>query len=216
MERLAQQQRKSLTEAVSRYHKSLAGSPAEEFLVQRGLDKFEHLSKFRFGYVEDPLPEHEHHRGKLAIPYIRRHPRHGWTCVSIRFRTLDPDYKPKYASLSGDRPRIYNTEALNTFSSEIGICEGELDTVTANELGLPTVGVPGATAWLPHWKELFRGYSTVWVLCDGDKPGTQMGSRISKELPNAKAIHLPDGEDINSIFTSKGPEAVRALWGRKD
>ena len=211
MTRLSESQRESLKQAVSRYHSSFPESPAEEYLDQRGLGAFDELGKYRFGFVEDPLPEHEMHRGKLVIPYLRHHPRYGWMCVSLRFRSLDGS-KPKYASLHGDKPRLYNTPALNVPEMEVGIAEGELDAVTATLCGLPTVGVPGATSWQPHWTELFRGYRTVHVFTDGDEPGEKLGRTIAKKLPNTRVVPAPAGEDINSILVNQGQDALRALW----
>lgn len=212
MQKLSQQQRKSLEAAVSRYHAALPGSPAEKYLVSRGLEGDE-LARYRFGFVEDPLPEHEMHRGKLAIPYLRNHPRHGWSCVSIRFRALTPEQKPKYATMAGDRPRIYNTQALTVPSLEVGITEGEIDAVTATLAGLPSVGLPGANSWTPYWEELFRGYRTVWIITDGDEPGEKLGRQLAKSIPNSKVIPCPPGEDANSVFTKHGAEALQALWG---
>lgn len=207
MERQTESQRKSLQQAVSRYHKALPDSPAEDFLNQRGLEAFD-IGKYRFGFVEDPLPEHVQHKGKLAIPYLRYHPRHGWTCVSMRFRTL-ADAKPKYASVSGDRPRLYNTPALYSDSKRVGICEGEIDAITASLVGLPTVGIPGSTTWQSYWAEAFKGYEEVLVFTDGDDPGKKMGRTIAHDLSNSRIIPMPDGEDINSILTSQGIEALQ-------
>lgn len=212
MQRLSKEQRESLQQAVSKYHAALPGSPAEEYLAQRGLAKFDGLSKFRFGYVEDPDPEHEKYRGKLAIPYLRRHPRHGWTVVSIRFRALD-DSTPKYLTLSGDKPRLFNTQALTEPTMTVGITEGELDACTATLAGLPTVGIPGATSWQEHWRELFLGYKAVLVFTDGDDAGDKLGRKLGKTLPNARVIPCPEGEDMNSLLTGRGVEAVQALWG---
>lgn len=210
MSKLNESQLESLKNAVSRYHASLAGSPAEEYLAQRSLEP-ERVSQFRFGYVEDPLPEHEKHRGKLAIPYLRKHPRYGWMCVSIRFRDLEGN-KPKYATLSGDRPRLFNTLALTEPGFSVGVSEGELDAVSATLAGLPTVGVPGATSWQDHWCEMFRGYKNVFVFTDGDAPGEKLGRTIAKGLDNARIIHMPDGEDVNSVYQSQGEEALQRLW----
>lgn len=212
MQRQSERHKKSLQEAVSKYHASLPGSPAEEYLSSRGLE-LEQVSKYRFGWVEDPEPEHEQHRGKLAIPYLRWHPRHGWTCISMRFRAIDPEQKPKYASLAGDSPHLYNTQALTIPSADCGITEGEIDAVTASLAGLPTVGVPGASSWQPFWRELFLGYRTVYILADGDEPGEKLGHKIAKQLPNARLIVAPDGEDVNSLYQAEGIERIQALWG---
>lgn len=210
MERLSESQRESLTEAVTAFASQLPGSLAEEHLEERGLlDEAlaEATARFRLGYVGDPLQGFEKYQGMLSIPYLRWHPRHGWGCVSIRFRRLG-DSGPKYRTMPGDRPRLYNTPALNKPVREVGITEGEMDAITATVCGLPTVGVPGAQAWRPHFAELFRGYRTVYVFTDGDGPGEQFGEAVASSLPNAKVIPAPAGEDLNSILVSGGPGAV--------
>lgn len=211
MERLSESQRESLQQAVTEFHSQLPGSPAEEHLKSRGLyhdDLLERVGRFRLGYVGDPLPGFENYQGMLAIPYLRVHPRHGWGCVSIRFRRLGDD-GPKYKTMPGDRPRLYNTPALNLNVREVGIVEGEIDAVTATVCGLPTVGVPGATTWKPHFAELFRGYEHVYVFTDGDAAGAQFGESVATTLLNSKIIPCPPGEDINSLLIDGGVEAVR-------
>lgn len=207
-QQLSESQRESLKQAVSRYHNQLSGSAGEEYLAQRGLANLEGIEKFRLGYVADPLPEHEKYTGCLVIPYMRRHPRHGWSCVSLRFRSIDGE-GPKYLTMPGDRPRLYNTFALTQPTMKVGIAEGEIDAITATLCGLPTVGVPGAQSWQSHWAELFRGYETVYMLADGDDAGYKMARRLAKELPNLKVVPSPDGEDVNSTLTNHGVEAVR-------
>ena len=211
MQRLPKLQRQSLVTAVSRYREAFAGSDAEEYLAQRGLTQLDGFDRFRFGFVKNPLPEHEQYEGKLAIPYLRWHPRYGWTCVSIRFRTLGTD-KAKYLTLSGDKPRLFNTPVLNQPVDEVGISEGELDAATATLCGLPTVGVPGSTAWQPFWAELFRGYKTVHVFADGDGPGEKFARQVAKALPNARVLKSPPGEDLNDLLTQHGVEAVQQRW----
>lgn len=210
MLRRSKQQRESLNSAVSKYHAALEGSPAGEFLEHRGFS-LSSIERYRFGYVQDPLPEHAQYEGMLAIPYLRYHPRFGWGTVDIRFRVLD-DSKPKYVSMHGAHPRLYNTPELLRGGFEVGIAEGEIDAVTATECGLPTVGVPGSQSWKPHWTPLFRGYSRVWILGDGDDAGRSMVSKVADLLPNAQVVILPEGEDINSVFQKEGKQGVQRLW----
>lgn len=210
MSRLSESQRRSLNDAVSRYHASLAGSEAEEYLAQRGLPASA-LEKYRLGYVADPLPEHEHMRGRLAIPYLRKHPRFGWTTVTIRFRALD-DSKPKYRSVSGDRPRLYNTPVLMTDAPAVGIAEGEIDAISASYAGLPTVGVPGSGMWQEHFAPMFEGYQTVYLFTDGDEAGERLAADVTKDLKNVKVIPFADGQDANSVLVAEGVEGLEKLW----
>lgn len=210
MPRRSEQQRESLNRLVSKYHESLAGSPAEEYLAQRGLSLSD-VEKHRIGYVTDPPPEHSQYEGRLVIPYLRWHPRFGWSTVTMRFRALDGE-KPKYQSLKGDHPRLYNTRALMEGGLEVGIAEGEIDAITASLCGMPTVGAPGSTSWQDHWTPLFEGYRTVHVFVDGDEAGDRFASGLAKQLPSVRVIPFPPGEDVNSTFVNEGKEGLERLW----
>ena len=165
------------------------------------------MAKFRLGYVAEPLPGHEMYHGMLAIPYLRWSREHGWAVVSIRYRRLD-DGKPKYQTQAGDRPRLYNTLALIKQSPYVAITEGEIDAMTAQACGVPTVGVPGATSWKPYFREPFLGYRDVYILADGDEPGLQFANTVASTLPNAKVVASPPGEDVNSLVVKQGKGAL--------
>lgn len=208
--KLSQSQRTFLAAATKRYHASLPGSPAAEYLGTRGLAApsiSEEVALFRLGYVDDPLPGHEMYRGFLAIPYLRWAPDIGWQAVSIRFRRLD-DGTPKYLTMAGDRPRLYNTLALLRRSAVVAITEGEIDAITADVSGIPTVGVPGAQAWQKHFREPFLGYRDVFVLADGDEAGMTFANTVAETLPNAKVVPMPPGEDVNSLVVQQGKQAL--------
>ncbi|QHB36952.1 DNA primase [Mycobacterium phage Roary] len=212
MQRPSESQKAFLKEATDRYRASLSGSPAEEYLATRGLvtpnpKAQAEIDRFMLGYVAEPLPGHEMFRGCISIPYLRWHQEQGWMVVSIRFRRLD-DAKPKYMTVAGDQPWLYNTLALISHSPRVAITEGEIDCITAQVCGIPTVGVPGAQMWKPYMKELFLGYRDVFVLADGDEPGMDFANKVAATLPNARVIPSPPGEDVNSMVLQDGPGAL--------
>lgn len=127
--------------------------------------------------------------------------------AQIRFRNLSGN-GAKYLTVAGDSPRLYNTVELTKNIPRIAICEGELDTVTSQLAGLPAVGLPGVQTWKPYMRELFLGYRDVYVLADGDEPGMKFANRVAGELPNAKIIPMPEGEDINSLVVKWGKDAL--------
>lgn len=214
MRRLTESQRQFLQEATTRYHRSLPGSPGEGHLESRGLmapSIREEVSRFRIGYVVDPLPGHEMYRGKLAIPYLRWHPEHKWMAVSMRFRCLqDHDHTGhgKYLSVPNEQPWLYNTVSLLKHSPTVAITEGEIDAITAQVCGIPTVGVPGAQMWKPYFRELFPGYREVFVFADGDEAGMTFANKVAGTLPNAKVIPMPPTEDVNSFVVKHGKQAL--------
>lgn len=214
MDLLTKSHRKFLEEATSQYRTNLEGSPAEDFLRQRGLgsqDIKETVDKFRLGYVgDDSDSRHERQRGRLAIPYLRWSPEFGWSVSSIRFRCVEEHHNckerghPKYSSQPGDRPRLFNTPALVNTEDCVGVTEGELDAITASACGIPTVGVPGAGMWKPHFVPPFLGYKEVLVFADGDTSGTKFAEEVASTLPNARVIQSPDGYDVNSLVDERG------------
>ncbi|MCV7016764.1 DNA primase (bacterial type) [Mycolicibacterium aichiense] len=204
MQRLSESQRAYLWEATTQYRKSLPGSPADEYLASRGVAR---VPQFGLGFVADPLPGHEMYRGCLSIPYMRWSQWRGWSVASIRFRRLD-GRDPKYMTVAGDRPRIYNTAALTRYSRDMAICEGEIDTITAELSGIPSVGLAGAQMWKPYMRELFLGYRIVNILADGDDSGMDFARQVAKTLPNARIIPMPDGEDVNSLVITRGKDAL--------
>jgi DNA primase len=148
----------------------------------------------------------------LCIPYIRYSQEYGWTVVKLRFRKLAwnnrADDSSKYLDMPGSPTRMYNTMALLRNTLDIAITEGEIDAITAELCGIPTVGIPGATNWKKHFREPFLGYRAVFILADGDEPGAKFAHGVAKALPNAKVIPSPDGEDVNSLVVKHGPAAL--------
>lgn len=201
---LSESQRASMWQATQEYRHSLIGSPAEEYLESRGIAD---ATQFGLGYVADPVRGHELYKGCLALPYLRWSQWRGWSVATIRFRRLDGG-KPKYMTLPGDKPRLYNTFALTRDSPDISITEGELDAITAETAGVRAVGVPGASMWKPYFRELFQGYRHVNILADGDDAGLDFAHKVAQTLPNSRIIPMPDGEDVNSFVRKFGPEKL--------
>lgn len=206
-----------LAEATTRYRESLPGSAAEEFLATRGLmapSITAEVVRFRLGYVADPVVGHESYRGMLAIPYLRWAPGGKWSVVSLRFRCITPDckheYHGKYNTLPGDRPRMYNTIALAQNDDTIGICEGEIDAITATACGIPSAGIPGVEAWAKHFREPFLGYEKVFIFADNDDngQGKSFAKKLASDLPNALIVPAMEGEDVNSMVVKHGKSAL--------
>ena len=208
-------QREFLEKSTTLYHASLPGSPAEKHLVNRGLlteTSREQLNRFRLGFVEDPEPGHEQYRGMLSIPYLRWAPGKGWSVASIRFRCIQEhkhgDGCHKYNTVAGDRSRIFNTVSLLQETEDVGIAEGEFDAITATLCGIETAGVGGAKAWKKHFRKPFLGYRNVFVFTDGDQAGREFGGRVAEELPNARIIPMPEGQDVGSIVAAHGKQEL--------
>ena len=199
------EQKKSLELAVSHYGKNL--HLAEQYLASRGLD-LTVAGTYRLGVVQDPLPGHEQYVGRLAIPYIAK-----TGVIDVRFRDMAGNSDVKYLGLPGAETHLYNVTSIFHSSSIIGICEGEIDTITLEQCGISAVGVPGANNWKKHYSRVLRDFSRIIVFADGDQAGQDFGRHISKELGYVTIINMPDGEDVNSVYCTQGPEAIRERAG---
>lgn len=173
---------------------------AEDYLKQRGIP-LEVARQARLGVVVEPDAGHEAFVGRLSIPYITK-----TGVVDLRFRSLNPAVEPKYMGLTGAETKMYNVLDVDKAEDFIGVCEGELDTLTMSGcIGIPCIGVPGANSWKKHYTRLLADFERVFIFADGDQPGTEFARSLSRELP-VTIIQMPDGGDVNSVFVAEGAE----------
>lgn len=228
MTRLSAEFRTSLATMAAAYGLALLGEDssaqaARACLSGRGLS-MDVCSKYAIGLVTDEFDENRDYAGMLCFPYIttlggvvslkfaRAHSCKQLGCSHARF------YTPYHES------RLYNPKAFD-LADQLGyvcICEGETDTLTLDALvshgDLPAVGVPGVESWKghPEWKELFRGYSKVYVLEDqdeinpntGKRPGEELAKAIRADIDTAVIVKLP-GKDVNDTYLRFGPKVIR-------
>jgi DNA primase len=106
--------------------------------------------------------------------------------------------------MTGSDTKMYNVLDIEKAGDYIGICEGEIDTITMSSLvGIPCVGVPGANSWKRHYTRLLADFERVYVFADGDQPGKEFATSLARELP-ITIIQLPDGQDVNSMYVQEG------------
>lgn len=198
---LSNEQRNLLETSTELYSRSLWR--VEDYLESRGLS-LEFANGERLGYVEDPIPGQEQFHGRLSIPYITRA-----GVVNLKFRRLEEGGSPKYLNLSGFETNLYHVQSLFTQSEVMCVAEGEIDALSLVSCGIPCVGVPGVKAWKPYYRRCFDDWPTVFVFCDGDEPGRDFGSFLAREI-KARPIHLPEGEDANSMLVKEGAEWLKS------
>lgn len=198
------------TRAAHEYHAELAGSPAEDYLNERGL--LPAAQQFLLGYVAEAAPGHEERFvGTLSIPYITP----GGVC-GFKFRRLDSG-TPKYQSPTGQKHHLYNVQAILDAIDSILIVEGELDAVAASLAGFPAVAVPGVNAWKPYFRRCFDGIERIVIMCDNDikedgsNPGQDLAKRLSETLSNSVRVSLPPGQDVNSTLVDQGAQFLTDL-----
>jgi DNA primase len=203
-----QSQKELLARAVNKYAANI--HLADDYLASRGIDhSVARLA--RLGVVEEPEPGHEAFIGRLAIPYITK-----TGVVDLRFRALNPAVEPKYMGLTGQETKMYNVLDIEQAGDWIGVCEGELDTLTLSKcINIPCIGVPGANSWKRHYTRLLADFERVFVFADGDNPGREFAASLARELP-VTIVSMPDGEDVNSCYTKFGADYIKEKMGLID
>ena len=180
---------------------------AEGYLASRGITK-EVARLMSLGVVAEPDVGHEAFAGRLSIPYITK-----TGVVDLRFRSLNPAVEPKYMGMTGAETKMYNVLDIDRAGDYIGVCEGELDTITLSHcVGFPCIGVPGANSWKKHYTRLLADFERVFVFADGDQPGTEFARSLARELP-VTIVQLPEGEDVNSAFVKYGAGYIKEKAG---
>jgi len=194
-------QKELLGRAADKYAASIY--QAEDYLKSRGIP-METARLARLGVVVEAEVGHEAYQGRLSIPYVTK-----TGVVDLRFRSLNPAVEPKYMGLTGADTKMYNVLDIERAGDFIGVCEGELDTLTMSScVGIPCIGVPGANSWKKHYTRLLADFERVYVFADGDQPGKEFATSLARELP-VTIVQFPDEEDVNSFYISNGAEAIR-------
>jgi len=214
--KLSTEQRILLEKSTAAYERNL--EVAAPYLASRGFT--EDVSRsFRFGVVpDDCLPGDERFRGRLSIPYLTRA-----GVVSLRYRCIEQhDHSaeacPKYLGYPGASGHLFNVAALFDAAAFLGVSEGELDAVVLSSIGIPAVGVPGASNWKPHFSRILEDYGTIYVFADGDEAGQKFGKRVAESAEGVVVLSMPDGMDVNDVYLSPeyGPDYLLEKVGMKE
>lgn len=206
MATLSSSQRKSLEKATLQYMKNI--TEAEGYLASRGID-LEAARSVGLGVVRDPIQGHENKVGRLAIPYLTSQ-----GPVNMNFRCIQPhsckDHgHQKYMTWGGIETTLYGVQFLDAADDYIAVAEGEIDALSSNLAGIPCVGISGAEKWKDHWTNVFEDFAQKFVWQDGDAAGTRFGDMLESKVGAIRLI-CDEGMDVNSTYTSQGPEALRA------
>lgn len=157
------------------------------------------IERYRLGYCPSCPTYRE--SPSYVIPYF-----YSGSLVSIRHRLANPNgcgkYRPEFTGLPN---QLFNTDQLKMDSGDeipfgllepgqVLLVEGEVKSIYLSDVvGLPAVGVPGASAWQDEWLPLFNGISTVFVVFD---PGTEnlsqrTASKLSEVVERVLVVNLP-------------------------
>lgn len=211
--RVSPGKREFLNMATQNYYDQLKASPeALEYVKARGFTG-EMVRDFKFGYVGEPLENHDEMVGMLCIPYITP------TGVSaVRFRRIKGSGN-KYHQELGTYTPLFNVRDLHRPETYISFQEGEFDTGVMSALvGVPAIGLPGLGQWEKNGRfyvRILQDYDKIFVVMDTDDKGEgqRTAGKIMRALPNAVNIKLPF--DTNDTYLQLGREFIlkeMGLW----
>ena len=186
----------AMTKAAAQFHAALGGE-TREYLESRSLAEVAHGA--RLGEVPwDASPAWHPYRGRLSIPFFNAN----GDCVLIRFRDLSGDSPAKYLQMADTRNIPYNVPALLSGARTINVCEGELDALTLQSMGLAAIGITGANGWKPHYRKLLDPFDRVVVWGDNDDAGRAFNSAVRSGERRAEPAYLES--DINDTYVNEG------------
>ena len=191
---------------------------ARDILEAKGFDAeaFEYMPNL------DPLAGWRWHTNQIRgwsegifIPYVQN-----GKMVTARLRRIANDDGPRFLSMPGNTMFPYYIDMAMT-NKRVMVTEGETDCLTLNFLGLPAVGIPGATSGtaIARLIEQALCYGTeLVVIPDNDEAGEKFAHRMLMEgYENKVAVSrakVPFGKDVNEWFLNATNEQLNAFLER--
>jgi len=199
-------------------------SPSDWYSVEDALSA-SYLSEVRrSAQLAAPLPRF---CPAILLPHIGAD---GESLVELRFRLLEaPTKGDRMRSLKGTQGATLSNSCYLHHGGEVHLCEGELDALTLEQLGLRAIGLPGAGSWklLLAAKEQLRAVSLLILWFDGDETGRKedlaLRTRLDAEFgrdwtkERVRTVFVPAGEgckDVNDYHCrgKLGPFVGGAPW----
>ena len=109
-----------------------------------------------------------HYKHRLLLPYFDENN----NIVAIQGRAIDDkNTMPKYLFNKNSKDTIYNIEKLDSYTKDIVLCEGVIDALSLERLGLNSIAISGASKYsLIEKNEKLKNYN-IYIFADEDKAG---------------------------------------------
>jgi DNA primase len=146
------------------------------------------------------------YRHQMVSPFLFDRYVYGMQARNIQWRSKAED-GPKEILIGS--PRIpFNTDILTEEIEQVFLTEGAIDCLSLCEIGLPAIGIPGASGFKAEWTALFDGVPDIVIAFDRDDAG-RTGARKVVEAFEAsgrtgiRMVQWPEGiKDANEFITS--------------
>lgn len=184
-------------------------SPVSEYLASRGLTA-ETLAAYRVA-----------ERGReIVLPSLR-----DGELVAVKYLGIDrPNGKKSIRVESGCEPILWGWQAIPESARWVTITEGEIDAMSAFQMGIPALSVPfgGGKGAKQQWIETeyphLERFDTIYLALDNDEEGQQATAEIVERLGAHRCliVNIPTpGKDLNDlILAGWTPAQVEVLFDR--
>lgn len=119
----------------------------------------------------------------------------------------------KTQGMKGVPTILYNSDSI-IGEDTVYICEGEMDTLTLQQMGFNTIGVPGVHNWKDEWTEEIDEAKRVYIVFDQDKAGISGAEKTASKLGSkSRIVKLPaKGIDVNDWYVKFGKRREDFEW----
>jgi hypothetical protein len=171
------------------------------------------------------------HAGVVADGELVRLPYRRTDGTTQAWRVFAPSGRCWWDPAGLDHLVPFGIEALPG-SNEAELCallitEGESDALAIREAfagrtgpgrigGYRAMGLPGAGTWRREWRSFVDPFALVYVVGDGDGAGRRMIKAVRADVPWARPLWLPAGEDARSLLQRHGPQALDGFIAEAD
>lgn len=147
----------------------------------------------------------------------------------FRERFFAPDGRAWWAAGGGLVPFGLETlpPAAAAASCGLLIAEGESDALALREAfagvaepgsvhRFAAIALPGAATWRPEWRAHLEPHRLIYLVGDGDAAGRRMAESVLRDIPWARPLRLPDGEDARAMLQRHGRRALDRYLAEAD
>ena len=145
-------------------------------------------------------------RHRMVIPFIFDKRVYGIQARNIDWGNKSED-GPKEILVGS--PRIpFSTDVLTEDIEQVFLTEGAIDCLSLNEIGLPSVGIPGALGFKREWTALFDEIPQIVIAFDKDDAGATGAQKVVEAFRAAgragmQIVEWPEGiKDANEFILS--------------
>lgn len=137
----------------------------------------------------------------IAIPYT----------AGLRYRVAITA-KDRFRWRKGGRLSLFGTEQIQEIrnAGRVLLVESETDVAAARLMGVPCLGVPGASTWKSDWAQVLEGLD-VYAWQEPDVAGEEFVANIGADIDPLRVIDAPPGiKDLVELLNQCGSTEAAA------